>query len=158
MPGGRPKKSSAQKRFEGNRSKVKIVDEPVVSYKAPSCPRNVPPEVKKIWKQLAPQLIRARKLNQFNAHAFKEHCVIIMTLDDLDNAIYETCRSLLQENVTVDPTTGIETTQYKEAALSKVRRHYMTLLDRSNKAFGFTAVQFEGHYRYDEDESDGELI
>lgn len=155
MPGGRPKKSAAQKRFEGNRSKVNIVDEPVISFKAPSCPRDMPPEAKKIWKQLAPQLIRARKLNQYNSHSFKEHCVIIMTLNDLDNAIYNTCRSLLQQDKIYDAATGEEEVAYKEAALSKIRRQYLMLLDRSNKAFGFTAVQFSGHYRYD-DGCDGE--
>jgi len=158
MPAGRPKKPSAKKRFEGNRSKVDIVDESVISYKAPSCPKDMPKEAKKIWRQLAPELIRARKLNQYNSHSFKEHCIIIMTLNDLDNAIYNTCRSLLQEEKVYDAATGTEEVSYKEAALSKIRRQYLMLLDRSSKAFGFTAVQFPGHYRYDDNHDDEEMI
>lgn len=147
---GRPKKPSRVRKFEGNRSKTVIVEEPVVKYKRPSCPRELPREIKKIWKTLAPDLIRTRKLNQFNARAFLEHCYIIMHLDDLDKAIYESCRSLLQENKVIDSVTGIETVQYKEAALSKIKRGYLSAFERSCKVFGFTATQFASHYQYEE--------
>lgn len=159
MPAGRPKKPSRVKKFEGNRSKVPIFEESVVSFQAPSCPKDVPKEAKEYWKMLAPDLIRAKKLNQFNAHSFKEYCIICMTLDDLDKAIYETCRSLLQEDRLYDAGTGKETVEYKESALSKIRRQYLILHDKLCKSFGFTAVQFGGHYRYkDDDEQEAELI
>ena len=150
-----PRKSSSRKRLTGNRSRTRITPEPTVPFRPPTPPKDLPKEARRHWKLLAPDLIKARKLNQFTVSLFKEYTIIMMTLEDLDRAIYETNRSLIEITSVVD-SAGRERFESKETALSKTRRQHWIILERIAKSFGFTAIQFEGHYRYDTDDDNGD--
>ncbi len=151
------KKSSGRKKFEGQQPGF-IQGEPVVSFRPPKCPKDLPKEAKSIWNNLAPDLIQAKKLNQFTAPIFREYCIVVMTLQDLDKAIYATNRSLLEQTRLYDAGTGKEENEYKESALSKIRRMHWVQLEKFSKTLGFTFIAFEGHYRYEDTEHESELI
>ena len=111
-------------------------------------PSNLPPasKVKKpghlnetaaaYWDKIAPTVEARGHLNILSEDAFAEMCDLHSRLRDVNKAIDETNRSLLQIDDKWDVKSGVETQSFKESALSDLKRKYSKLfLDYQNRFY-----------------------
>lgn len=88
------------------------------------------------WDKVAPTVIERGHLNILSEDAFAELCDLHSRLQDINMAINETNRSLLQIDDKWDNKAGVESQSFKESALSDLKRKYSKLyLEYSNKFY-----------------------
>lgn len=89
-------------------------------------------EARKYFKQFAPLLNNAGKLNPLNFPILVSYCENLANLSKTYKAINEINQSLLQENVTY-MSGGTEVKSFKESALSQLARNLSMLTMRQLK-------------------------
>lgn len=88
------------------------------------------------WDKIAPTVDARGHLNVLSEDAFAEMCDLHSRLRDVNRAIDETNRSLLQIDDKWDNKAGVETQSFKESALSDLKRKYSKLfLDYQNRFY-----------------------
>lgn len=98
------------------------------------------------WDKVAPTVIERGHLNVLSEDAFAELCDLHSRLQDINKAINDGNRSLLQIDDKWDNKAGIEYQSFKESALSDLKRKYSKLyLEYSNK-FYLTPLSNRGNY------------
>jgi phage terminase small subunit len=98
------------------------------------------------WDKVAPTVISRGHLNVLSEDAFAELCDIYSRLQDVNGAINETNRSLLQIDDKWDNKGGVETQSFKESALSDLKRKYSRLLLDYCKQFYLTPLSNRGDF------------
>jgi phage terminase small subunit len=106
------------------------------------------------WDKVAPVLVKRGHLNILSEDAFAELCDCAMRLRDINAAINETNRSLLQIDDKWDNKAGVESQSFKESALSDIKRKYSNLLLVYCKQFYLTPLSNRGNFGMVEDETD----
>jgi len=152
------RKPETKKKFEGNRGKKKITNEVALSYKVPKCPADLNDTAKVYWKKIAPYLIETKQLHVLSEDTFKELCDIYSRLNDINHAIDETNRSLLQIDDKWDNKNAVETKSFRESALSDIKRKYSKQFLEYSKQFHLTPESMKGFYNFDKEDDKDELI
>ena len=98
------------------------------------------------WDRVAPVVISRGHLNVLSEDAFSELCDIHSRLTDINKAIDETNRSLLQVDDKWDNKAGVETSSFKESALSDLKRKYSRSFLDYCKAFYLTPLSNRGNF------------
>jgi len=106
------------------------------------------------WDKVAPLLIKRGHLNSISEDIFIELCDLKQRLGDINKAINETNRSLLQVDDKWDNKNCIETQSFKESALSDIKRKYSRLLLDYCKQFYLTPLSNRGNFGITEEETD----
>jgi hypothetical protein len=106
------------------------------------------------WDKVSPILIKRGHLNILSEDAFTELCDLTSRLRDINIAINETNRSLLQIDDKWDNKEGTETQSFKESALSDIKRKYSKLLLDYDKQFYLTPLPNRGNFDLIEEETD----
>ena len=105
------------------------------------------------WDKIAPTVEARGHLNVLSEDAFAEMCDLHSRLRDVNKAIDETNRSLLQIVEQWDNKAGTESQQFKESALSDLKRKYSKLfLDYQNR-FYLIPLSNRGNFGLDDKES-----
>jgi phage terminase small subunit len=105
------------------------------------------------WNKVAPTVIERGHLNVLSEDAFAELCDLHSRLKDINRAINDGNRSLLQIDDKWDNVSGTETQSFKESALSDLKRKYSKLyLEYSNK-FYLIPLSNRGNYGLSESNS-----
>jgi len=142
---GRAKKTEAEKDLEGNRSKRLIPSE--LGIEIPKrCPSTFTPSMRKVWKRIAPQLIKVGKLTKLNVDGFTELCYLIITINEIREFIEDNNRSRLQEKKWTD-FKGTDHIDLKESAYSKMYRDYSKQLLSYLSKYGLTPDKMAGSYK-----------
>jgi phage terminase small subunit len=102
------------------------------------------------WDKLAPTLIQRGHLNILSEDAFAECCDLHSRLLDINHAINETNRSLLQIDDKWSVKDG-ETQTFKESALSDIKRKYSARFLEYCKEFYLTPKTNRGNYGLEEE-------
>lgn len=110
------------------------------------------------WDKTAPLLIKRGHLNILSEDAFAELCDLYSRLRDINSAIDETNRSLMQIEdkfiTTLDRTQTIETQAFKESALSDLKRKYSKQFLDFCKQFYLTPLSNRGNFGLEDDEEE----
>ena len=138
-PGGKPPKSD------------NTPANPHSPYK-PICPDYLNEIAAAYWDKIAPTVIERGHLNVLSEDAFAEMCDLFSRLRDINAAINETNRSLLQVDDSWDNKRGIETQSFKESALSKNKRLYSKLFLDYQKQFYLIPFSNRGNFGLDDKE------
>ena len=97
-----------------------------------SVPKDMSKEARRYFKEFAPLLNNAGKLNPLNFPILVSYCENLANLSKTYKAINEINESLLQENITY-MSGGKEVRSFKESALSKLARDLSMLTMRQLK-------------------------
>lgn len=120
------------------------------SINAPSHKINRPQHLNEIaaayWDKVAPTVMERGHLNILSEDSFAELCDIHSRLIEVNKAIDETNRSLLQVVDQWDNKNGIESQQFKESALSDLKRKYSRQFLDYCKAFYLTPLSNRGNF------------
>lgn len=98
------------------------------------------------WDKVAPTVIERGHLNILSEDAFAELCDIYSRLVEVNRAIDETNRSLLQVVDVWNNKSGTEEQQLKESALSDLKRKYSKLFLDYQKQFYLTPGSNRGDF------------
>ena len=98
------------------------------------------------WEKTAPVLITRRHLNVLSEDAFAELCDLVARLRDINIAINESDRSLLQTGDKLQNEAGFDPKSIKESALSDIKRKYSNLLLVYCKQFYLTPLSNRGNF------------
>jgi len=132
-----------------------------VKSKPPSPPINCPQMLNEIaasyWRKIAPTVIERGHLNVLSEDAFAELCDLYSRLRDINSAIDETNRSLLQIDDKWDSKEGVETRSFKESALSDIKRKYSKLFLDYQKQFYLTPLSNRGVFGFTDKEEEDPL-
>jgi hypothetical protein len=109
-------------------------------------PHGLNDDAAEYWDKISPTLIARGHLNVLSEDAFAELCDIHSRLKDVNRAIDETNRSLLQVDDKWDNKNGIETQSFKESALSDLKRKYSRLFLDYQKQFYLTPLSNRGSF------------
>jgi len=104
------------------------------------------------WDKVSPTCIKRGHLNILSEDSFAELCDIYSRLVEVNKAIDETNRSLLQIVDTWDNKAGTETQQFKESALSDLKRKYSKLFLDYQKQFYLTPQSNRGNFGLENEE------
>jgi hypothetical protein len=104
------------------------------------------------WDKIAPTVMERGHLNILSEDAFAELCDLYSRLKDINKAIDETNRSLLQIDDKWDNKTGVETQSFKESALSDIKRKYSKLFLDYQKQFYLIPLSNRGNFGLDQGE------
>lgn len=117
-----------------------------------TCPTYLNSIAAEYWEKIAPTVIERGHLNILSEDAFAEMCDNYSRLRDVNRAIDETNRNLLQVIDQWDNKKGKEVYQVKESALSDLKRKYSKLfLDYQNR-FYLTPLANRGNFGLDDKE------
>lgn len=116
------------------------------------CPSYLNETAAEYWAKLAPTVIERGHLNVLSEDAFAEMCDLFSRLRDINAAINETNRSLLQIDDSWDNKKGIETQSFKESALSKNKRLYSKLFLDYQKQFYLIPFSNRGNFGLEDKE------
>lgn len=94
---------------------------------------------RKYFKQFAPLLNTAGKLNPLNFPILLSYCKNLANLDKVYAALDEENQSLLQENITY-MSGGQEVKSFKESAYAKMARDLTMLVMRQAKQLGIDEI------------------
>lgn len=108
------------------------------------------------WDKIAPTVIERGHLNVLSEDAFAEMCDLYSRLRDINKAINETNRSLLQIDDKWDAKNGVESQSFKESALSDIKRKYSKLFLDYQKQFYLTPLSNRGNFGLEEDDKKNE--
>ena len=108
----------------------------------------------KYWHKVAPILIKRGHLNVLSEDAFAELCDIYSRLVEINRVIDKTNRSLLQIVDQWDNKNGIESQQFKESALSDLKRKYSARYLDFCKQFYLTPAANRGNFGLGEEGDD----
>ena len=106
------------------------------------------------WDKVAPTVILRGHLNVLSEDAFVEICDLHSRLKDINRAINETNRSLLQIDDKWDNKAGVETQSFKESALSDLKRKYSRQFLDYCKSFYLTPLSNRGNFGIGEGEKE----
>ncbi|MCP3680245.1 MAG: hypothetical protein GY782_08370 [Gammaproteobacteria bacterium] len=143
--------SRAQKKLRGTH-KSRVHDEPGVKYEIPRCPTGLDNDVKKLWKEKAPPLIKVRVLSKFNADSFVQYLKEKVLLNSLTNTVMKNTDALFSNKLTIDGV-GTET---KESTLSQLIRYYSRLVHDKEKVWFGNPKAEKGNIYYTDDEGVGD--
>lgn len=153
------------KKAQENLKKVAPVAKKVrKSIEEPSSPIDRPSGLNEMasayWDKIAPTVIERGHLNVLSEDAFAEMCDLYSRLRDINNAINETNRSLLQIDDKWDAKNGVESQSFKESALSDIKRKYSRLFLDYQKQFYLTPLSNRGNFGLDtgEEKEDNEFF
>jgi phage terminase small subunit len=119
-----------------------------------NCPEYLNELATEYWNKVAPTVVARGHLNVLSEDAFAELCDLYSRLRDVNKAIDETNRSLLQIDDKWDNKTGVETQSFKESALSDIKRKYSKLFLDYRKQFYMDPKENRGNFGIQEDEKD----
>jgi len=151
-------KTAKEKKLKGNPSKRVIKEEYSLSCSDPFCPDDLNDLAKSYWYKISPYLIKTKQLHTLSEDTFNELCDIYSRLKDINHAIDETNRSLLQIDDKWDNKTGTESQSFRESALSDIKRKYSKQFLEYSKQFHLTPESMKGYYNFDDDNKEKELI
>ena len=117
----------------------------------PDCPQGMNETAAAYWQKMAPVVMERGHLNVLSEDAFAEMCDLYSRLRDINNAINETNRSLLQIDDKWDSKNGVEVQSFKESALSDIKRKYSKLFLDYQKQFYLTPLSNRGNFWLEED-------
>lgn len=124
-------------------------------HQPPSEPVNRPQHLNEVaaayWDRIAPTVIKRGHLNEISLDAFAELCDIYSRLVEVNKAIDENNRSLLQIVEQWDNKNGVESQQFKESALSDLKRKYSKLFLDYQKQFYLTPLSNRGNFGLEEE-------
>lgn len=141
------RKTEAEKKITGNPGLKKIQSEIELTYRQPTIPKNLNKAERRIYKRLAPDLIKLRKLNQITQPSFTNYCILQAKIEQIGEFLNKHNGSLLQETRTIDGA-GIEHIDYKESAYSRMLRQYSQVALSYLKKFGLTPDEMRGTYHF----------
>ena len=133
--------AKCKKAFENSQRSAPASDGKKSTLKIPSSVKIVRPDhlnetAAAYWDKIAPTVEARGHLNILSEDAFAEMCDLYSRLRDVNKAIDDTNRSLLQIVDQWDNKKGIESQQFKESALSDLKRKYSKLfLDYQNRFY-----------------------
>jgi len=104
------------------------------------------------WDKIAPTVMERGHLNVLSEDAFAELCDLYSRLRDINKAINETNRSLLQVEDKWDNKNGVESQAFKESALSDIKRKYSKLFLDYQKQFYLIPLPNRGNFGLDSEE------
>lgn len=124
--------------------------------KPPSQPIDRPQHLNEVaaayWDRVSPTVIQRGHLNVLSEDAFTELCDIYSRLVEVNRAIDENNRSLLQIVEQWDNKNGVESQQFKESALSDLKRKYSKLFLDYQKQFYLTPLSNRGNFGLESEE------
>lgn len=115
-----------------------------------TCPERLNEVATVYWEKIAPTVIERGHLNVLSEDAFAELCDLYSRLQDINKAIDETNRSLLQIDDKWDAKNGMETQSFKESALSDIKRKYSKLFLDYQKQFYLVPLSNRGNFGLDD--------
>lgn len=137
------------------------------SYNPPTGEGNFPPVTKPeglneiagaYWDKIAPILTQRGYLNVLSEDAFAELCDLHSRLTDINHAINETNRSLLQIVEQWDNKNATENQQFKESALSDLKRKYSARFMDYCKQFYLTPYSVRGNFGLEDPKDKGDEL
>jgi hypothetical protein len=128
---------------------------PSATKKTPPVPINRPQgmneEALAYWEKIAPTIILRGHLNVLSEDTFAELCDLHSRLKDINRAIDDGNRSLLQIDDKWDSKSGLETQSFKESALSDLKRKYSRQFLDYCKQFYLTPLSNRGNFGLDDE-------
>jgi len=115
-----------------------------------ACPAYLNSTAAEYWMKIAPTVIKRGHLNVLSEDAFAEMCDLFSRLRDVNHAINETNRNLLQVIDQWDRKKGEMVYQVKESALSDLKRKYSKLLLDYQNRFYLTPLANRGNFGLDD--------
>lgn len=116
------------------------------------CPQWLNDVAADYWNRISPVVHTRGHLNIISADAFAELCDTYSRLIEVNKAIDETNNSLLQIVEQWDNKNGTETKQFKESALSDLKRKYSKLFLDYQRQFYLTPLSNRGDFGLGENE------
>lgn len=138
-------------RGKGSKNTPQPPSKPPTHYE-PVCPDGLNEIAAAYWQKIAPTVIERGHLNVLSEDAFSELCDLFSRLKDINKAIDETNRSLLQIDDKWDAKNGMETQSFKESALSDIKRKYSKLFLDYQKQFYLIPLSNRGNFGLEDKE------
>lgn len=119
----------------------------------PTCPEYLNETAIVYWNKIAPTVAERGHLNVLSEDAFAELCDLYSRLVDINKAINETNRSLLQIEVKFDKKSKSQSSFNQESALSDIKRKYSKLFLDYQKQFYLIPLSNRGNFRLEDKET-----
>lgn len=155
-PGEKCKNAWKYAKRTGKLEKVNGVNDEIIAPSIIGIPEGLNEIALAYWIKISPTVIKRGHLNVLSEDAFTELCDLYSRLRDINKAIDETNRSLLQIDDKWDTKNGTETQSFKESALSDLKRKYSKLFLDYQKQFYLTPLSNRGNFGLKEAEPEEE--
>lgn len=131
-------KPTQLKVLEGNPGKRPLPEnEPVPEQAEPEMPKDIDMKARRVWKRLAPLMVKHGLLTEVDGDAFAILCQCRSRLIEIHNFLKKENMSLVQEKTFVD-STGQEHKEYKTSPYVTMEKHYYQLFKMYATDFGLT--------------------